>query len=432
MRVSVFLLDGLDEYDYKGSNYVTSLIQGNKLAKSVVIVTSRPSAIEDYEISFHRKAEIIGFGEKGIQAYLDQLQLSSSEYQTIHQYLSIHPNIRQLCYLPLHLSMLAYIAIDNIGSLSVVDTETKLYTSFLYLTLKQYEFVRHEQTVESLEECFNDLYKESKLCVLLRIISRNAFEGLIDNEQTFTSLSFTGPGLSNISQEIEALSLLRIESFYDTCGHKLKKYYFSHPTFQEFFTAFHLVTLPREEQLSYIKLHWMHEVYKFFVGLIGSEFKFDDEIVCQTFIKFAMEDLATYQDQELYIIKCAHEVGRIPQFTNYLQAVHVITDGNSMHVRSWYDHDCWYIGYTLSQSFLYELTVDKHSELPSCISVISNYLKHDHKTLGRINVTKLTLGSPSNYWPWFTDRESDISTVGEMLDFLPDFRTTSPNLICYS
>lgn len=166
-----FLLDGLDEYDYKGSSYVTSLIRGEKLAKSVVIVTSRWTAIEDYEVHFHSKAEIIGFGEKGIQMYLEQLQLSKNEYQIINQYLSIHPNIRQLCYLPLHLSMLAYVAVDNIDSLSLVDTETSLYTTFLYLILKQYELVRHNQTVESLDECFNDLYKESKLCILLRIIS---------------------------------------------------------------------------------------------------------------------------------------------------------------------------------------------------------------------------------------------------------------------
>ena len=415
-----FLLDGLDEYDYKDSNYITSLIQGDKLAKSVVIVTSRPSAIEDYEVFFDRKAEIIGFGEKGIQTYLEQLQLSSTEYQIIHQYLSIHPNIRQLCYLPLHLSMLVYVAIDNIGSLSLVDTETKLYTSFLYLTIKQYEFVRHVETVESLKECFNDLYKESKLCILIRIISRNAFEGVISNEQTFTSLSFTGLP-EDVSSEIEALSLFKVETFYDTRGSKVQKYYYSHPTFQEFFTAIHLVTLPREEQLSYIKLSRMREVYKFFVGLIGSELRFDDETVSQTFINFAMKELATYQDQELHIVKCAHEVGRISQFTNYLQAVHVITDSNSMHVKSWYDHDCWYVGYTLSQSFLHELTVDKHSELPSCISVISNYLKHDHETLGRIHVTKLTLGSPSNYWPWFTDKESDINTVGELFECLPTF-----------
>ena len=52
----------------------------------------------------------------------------------------------------LHLSVLVYVAVEttDTGTLSLVDTETKLYTEFLYLTIKQYESVRHEQTVESL------------------------------------------------------------------------------------------------------------------------------------------------------------------------------------------------------------------------------------------------------------------------------------------
>ena len=83
-----------------GYDYVTSLIKRKTLHKSVVIVTSRPSAIEDIEAYFDK---IVGFGETGIQSYLEQLELSHTENPTIHQYLSTHPDVRRLCYLPLHL-----------------------------------------------------------------------------------------------------------------------------------------------------------------------------------------------------------------------------------------------------------------------------------------------------------------------------------------
>ena len=316
-----FLLDGYDEYikPANGYDYVTSLIKREKLAKSVVIVTSRPSAVEDIEAAFDRNVEIIGFGERGIQTYLEQLELSQTEYETIHQYFHTHPNVKQLCYLPLHLSMMVYIAVDTIdtGTLLLVDTETKLYTDFLYLTIKQYESVRHEQTVESLKECFDDRYTRTDLCFLLRTISKKAFEGVLNREQTFLSSSLDGlPANKNVSAKIEALSLFKIETIYDKCGFKLKKYYFSHPTFQEFLAAFHLAIL-HKNQLIYLKYFWTSEMYKFFFGLIGSQLRYDDEIVSQTFVSFAREYLATYQHQELYIMKCAHEIGQGPQLIHY-------------------------------------------------------------------------------------------------------------------
>ena len=88
-----FLLDGYDEYvkSPSGADYVASLIEGDSLPKSVVIVTSRPSAAENIEPD--RKVEIIGFGERGIQTYLEQLELSQTENQTIHQYLDAHPDV---------------------------------------------------------------------------------------------------------------------------------------------------------------------------------------------------------------------------------------------------------------------------------------------------------------------------------------------------
>ena len=434
-----FLLDGYDEYvkPRDGYDYVTNLIQPhNRLPKSVVIVTSRPSAIEDIESYFDRNVEIIGFGERGIQTYLEQLELSKTENQTIHQYLSTHPDVRRLCYLPLHLSMLVYIAVRpiDIGPLSHVGTETKLYTEFLSLTIKQYESVRHKQTVKFLKECFKNLYTKTDLCVLLRKICEKAFDGVVSREQTFLSSSLDElQDRMNVSAEIEALSLFKVETIYDGYGDKLEKYYYSHPTFQEFLAAFHLATLHTKDQLLYVKNLWTRGMYKFFFGLIGSELsqlRYDDETVFETFVSFAREYLATHLHPELYIMKCAHEIGRGSQYVTYLQAAGVITNSNALHlhVPSYQLHDCWYIGYTLSQSPLYELVVDKFypsRELALCLSFIKNSFKHYSQISGNVNV--ITLGHYANrgfpfngYWLLLTPKEDPISTT-EILEFLPAF-----------
>ena len=115
-------------------------------------------------------------------------------------------------------------------------------------TIKQYESVRHRQTVKTLEDCFDKIYTESDLCILLRKISEKAFEGVMNREQTFISSSLDGlPDSINISVEFEALSLFKIEPINDRRGFKLEKYSYSHPTFQEFLAAFHLATLQQRE-----------------------------------------------------------------------------------------------------------------------------------------------------------------------------------------
>ena len=314
----------------------------------------------------------------------------------------------------------------DVGTLSLVDTETNLYTEFLSLTIKQYESVRHEQTVKFLKECFNNLYAETDLCVLLRKICEKAFEGVLSREQTFLSSSLDElQDCMNVSAEIEALSLFKIETIYDGYGDKLEKYYYSHPTFQEFLAAFHLATLQREDQLLHITdFRRTRGMYKFFFGLIGSQLRYDDETVFETFVSFAGEILATYLHQELYIMKCAHEIGRSSQFITYLQAAGVVTYTNSLHVQSHPPHDCWYIGYTLSQSPLYELVVDKSfgpRDLALCLSFIKFYFKHDPQILGSVSVMKLNLGQDSiDYWQ-LPHGEGDSITTREILEFLPAF-----------
>ena len=428
-----FLLDGYDEYiPSRHGNYINGLVSRNELTESVVIVTSRPSAVKDIKFLFHREIEIIGFGERGINAYLKQIHLPDAQNSTIYLYLDNHPNIKQMCYLPLHLSMLVYIAIiTDTSNLTLVDTETELYNNFLALTVKQYQTVRHDIAVESLKECFGDANAETDLCIILQWISKIAFDGLNNRAQVFTSSSLSG--LSeivnvNVSAEIEALSLFKIDTSYDRDGIRLFKYSYSHPTFQEFLAAFFLTTVPKETQLSYISYWWMHEVYKFFFGLIRRMSQYDDKTVMDMFIRFAKEDLATYQDQELYVMKCAHEAGNSSQYIPYLQAAGVVSQSNSVNVETFHSYNCWYLGYLLAQTHLHKLTVSKFSDVALCLSFIVKYLRHDVASSGAANVTKLAIGEQSyGYWAWLTDEE-DFVDIAEISEFLSVFQESATHV----
>lgn len=110
------------------------IVRGNKLVQSNSGVMSKCCCgFEDSSFHKSRMVEIIGFGEKGVKMYLEQLELPQAKYQTIYQYLDTHPNIKQLCYLPLHLSMLVYIAVET------ADGDSLSYRhrnkAFLFLTI---------------------------------------------------------------------------------------------------------------------------------------------------------------------------------------------------------------------------------------------------------------------------------------------------------
>ena len=423
-----FLLDGYDEYvPTRHGSYIDGLIKGIELTKSVVIVTSRPSTMTDIKYLFQRKIEIIGFTENRINTYLRQLQLSDVQNEAIYRYLDNHPNVKQMCYLPLHLSMLVYMIITTDNSTLTLNTETKLYYNFLALTIKH----RHERAVESFKECFSDPDTKTDLCDILKSISKSAFDGLEDKTQVFTSSSLTGLSrIANVSAEIEALSLFKIETFYDGGGSRFCKFWYLHPTFQEFLAAFHLTTLPKEIQFSYLgysKYSWMHQTYVYFFGLIGSMPKYDNETIMIMFIRFVKEyiyhskssyyhlidstsELKHYGRflsswlsfgyshnynilyHDLYTIKCAYEAGHDSQWIPYLKAV---SQSNSLYIDvEIYDgYNCWYIGYILAQAPVHVLKLRSIScsQITLCLLFVTKYLKNDARFSGYANVTKLVI-----------------------------------------
>ena len=391
-----FLLDGYDKYvPSRHGNYINSLIKGKELAKSVVIVTSRPSAVEDIMNLFQRKIEIIGFAETRINTYLRQLQLPDAENKTVFQYLDNHPKVKQMCYLPLHLSMLVFMIITDGNAVTLLNTETDLYYNFLALTIKHYESVRHERAVESLKECFSDPNTQTDLCDILRNISKISLDGMLwGRTQMFTSSSLTRLSrIDNVSAEIEALSLFKIETSYDKDGIKLYKYWYSHPTFQEFLAAFHLTTLPSRIQFDYMHRYDMDEVYKYFFGLIRSMSNYDDTAIMTKFITFARTSYyRSHRYNDFYMIKCAHEAGGSDNFISYLKAAGIISQSNSLHVYlgNHDNDDCWYLGYILAQTSLNQLNLQvDYFTNKWCSSFVTRYLKNAR--FSDVNVAKLII-----------------------------------------
>ena len=175
-----FLLDGLDEYNVKGS-IVHQLIFGDLFSLSTVIVTSRPEVITPFYKHAHRKIELVGFNETSVNLFIDECFHDSDngpgKATKLQEYLASTPMVRQLCYIPLHLVFVVKVFFNS--QIPLPSTITKIYALYVTETLKdeaekfkgalvyekecQHLSIRHLKDVAScstlLAETFNELCK---------------------------------------------------------------------------------------------------------------------------------------------------------------------------------------------------------------------------------------------------------------------------------
>ena len=254
----------------KKNNFLRKLIKGAFLSKSTVIVTSRPRGIEDVKGYFTVLTEIIGFSRLDIETSL--LQLEAPLRTVISEYFDFNPNVKKMCYLPLHMTMIIYLASLKEDTLSGIDSETKIYTNFLYLTIDHYN-KRHGQSASLLNLCLEEQAVNHSLCHLFASVSELAFNATLNMQQTFSSNEILNFPVT--AETLEKLSLFYIKKENRRHG-RVDVFAFSHPTFQEFMSAIYLVQLPKKEQRNLITKYGNHSilldlVWKFFFGLVGDK-----------------------------------------------------------------------------------------------------------------------------------------------------------------
>ena len=242
----MFIVDGFDEYDIQNhkEDYLIRLIKNKtmSLSKSAIILTSRHRRISEIKRHFNEIVEIIGFNKADIDTVLFSLdpQLQSK----IGSYFENNPNVEEMCYLPLHMTMVIYLASLNEGSLSDIETETEIYTRFLYLTVNHYS-ERHGLVATSLDDCFEHSETDHTLCLTFRRVCELAFNATIHKKQTFDSNDIRKTVIQ--SSTLEDLSLFHVKRVNKEYG-PIDLYYFSHQTFKDFMSACYLAVLSESEQ----------------------------------------------------------------------------------------------------------------------------------------------------------------------------------------
>ena len=160
-----FILDGLDEYSpaKKNSTFIFRLIKKEIFPKAVVIVASRPASSAQFRRVASKHIEVVGFLKEQISEYVEKYHFSNASAEKrlgLCTYLDQHPNVRHMCYLPIHTAMVCYLY-DVMGS-KLPRTETKMYTEFTKHTLLR-TFRREDDGIDYLESPENLPAEEKKL-----------------------------------------------------------------------------------------------------------------------------------------------------------------------------------------------------------------------------------------------------------------------------
>jgi len=279
---TAFILDGFDEYPASAhsKSFIEILMEKNKelglvVYKSTVVVTSRPSDTLFLHEIVDRRIEILGFAKEERENYISlSLKNFPIEKQELQTYLTQHPIISSLCFIPLHLAILLYLFENGCKP----DTLTEMNEFFVLHTIYRY-LKRNKLLPSGAHEVkgFKDLCQENYEIILK--LAELAFNGLQNNKLVFTceEVKELCPNITG-GQNINGFGLLQTVQHYPTTGIGAGitvSFNFIHFTTQEYLAALHVSTLSSLQQSILMgRTFWdsqFNVMWKMYVGIVGIE-----------------------------------------------------------------------------------------------------------------------------------------------------------------
>ena len=142
----LLILEGFDEAPASKrttDSIFVRLFTGQELPKANVILTTRPSASAELRQFCNsvnsRRIEIVGFGKKEIDEYIQCAFSDEQSRSDFKEYLSLYPHIHSMMYVPLNSAIVTHVYESCKSSGIVVPkTMTQLYSSLIRTLLLRY------------------------------------------------------------------------------------------------------------------------------------------------------------------------------------------------------------------------------------------------------------------------------------------------------
>ena len=268
----LLILEGFDEAPASKrtmDSIFVRLFRGQILPKATVILTTRPSASAELRQlcrgKYSRRIEIVGFGKKEIDEYIQCAFSDEQSRSDFNEYLSLYPHIHSMMYVPLNSAIVTHVYESCKSSGAVVPkTMAQLYSSLIRTLLLRYlkDKEEYKDTCTNINS-FKDLPRPvyDQFCEICKI----AYKGI---ECAETELIF-----QDLPSDFDFDSLGLMQScpeLYVDRGASVS-YNFLHLTVQEYLAAYHISQQSRDEQVAFMREHVeikkLEVVVRFLAGL---------------------------------------------------------------------------------------------------------------------------------------------------------------------
>ena len=234
----VFILDGFDEMseEMRQSSIVRDILEGRLAPKASFLITSRPIAAQSLYPLVDRRIEVTGFGKDEMEEYVTDYFATSDAAvgKGLISTLRSRPIIRSLCFVPLLLRMVCFMA--SFGR-ALPRTMHELFEGLVILTVnRNLEKANRKERANSLEDV-------KRLCPSFMKLAHLALDGLKHDTLVFSDVPFeVDEALSGLMNCIEAQNRF---------GGTTRTWHFLHLTLQEFLASYALSVAPEAEQIGF-------------------------------------------------------------------------------------------------------------------------------------------------------------------------------------
>ena len=248
----LLILEGFDEAPPSKrtmDSIFVRLFTGQEFPNATVILTTRPSASAELRQlckgKHSRRIEIVGFGKKEIDEYI-QCAFSDEQSQSdFKEYLSLYPHIHSMMYVPLNSAIVTHVYESCKSSGAVVPkTMTQLYSSLIRTLLLRYlkDKEEYNDTCTNINS-FKDLPQAvyDQFCEICKL----AYIGIMSAE---TELIF-----QDLPSDFDPLGLMQsCPELYVDRGASVS-YNFLHLTIQEYLAAYHISQQSSDDQVAFMR-----------------------------------------------------------------------------------------------------------------------------------------------------------------------------------
>ena len=419
----LLILEGFDEAPISIrtlDSIFVRLFRGQELPKATVILTTRPSASAELRQfckgKNSRRIEIVGFGKKEIDEYI-QCAFSDEQSQSdFKEYLSLYPHIHSMMYVPLNSAIVTHVYESCKSSGAVVPkTMTQLYSSLIRTLLLRYLKDKEEykdtcRNINSFKDLPQPVYDQ--FCEICKI----ACTGIMGAE---TELIF-----QDLPSDFDPLGLMQTcPELYVDRGASVS-YNFLHLTIQEYLAAYHISQQSMDEQVAFMKEHIKSEklevVVRFLAGLteLGRDLwdvvrQFASEDKCDVNTTFLFSEASFIKLEFLHLLFESQDSSAI---TSVLGSDHVCFIGSEAHFYgdAMQPFDWYVLGYCITHS-----SCDWKLELEECgLESVELFLKAINLQQDQCQLSPT--GKIKEVW-LSGDNEYDPAATHLLLEKMPQF-----------